>query len=115
MKNALAFVGLCVVCALPAMSADGPPAEAFRVLPPAAVEGPTITPYLEYQTEMAWREDDPRRKEWAQIRTEQIDSLRRKIRENLLDMLGGLPERTPLNPHITGTIRWMAFISKSSF
>ena len=106
MKNALAFVVLCVVCALPAMSADGPPAEAFRVLPPAAAEGPTITPYLKYQTEMAWREDDARRKDWAQIRTEaELIRLQRKMQENLLAMLGGLPqERTPLHPRITGTI-----------
>jgi hypothetical protein len=105
MKKALVFVGLCVVCALPAMSADGPPPEAFRVLPVAA-EGPTITPYLKYQAEMAWREDDARRNEWAQIRTEaELIGLQRKMQDSLLAMLGGLPEeRTPLHPRITGKI-----------
>ena len=44
-----------------------PPSEAFRVLPPASI----ITPYLQYQTEMAWQQDDERRKAWEGIRTEQ--------------------------------------------
>src|SRR6476660_934445 len=103
MKNALIIVGLCLVSVLPAMAADGPPPEDFRVLSPVATEGPTITPYLKYQTEMAWRQDDARRTEWAQIRTEsELIRLQRKMQENLLAMLGGLPaERTPLHPRIT--------------
>ena len=48
---------------------DVPPADAFRVLPESA-EGPSITPYLRYQTELAWRQDDDRRKRWEAIRTE---------------------------------------------
>ena len=106
MKNILIVFGLCAVCALPAMGADGPPPEAFRVLPVAGAEAPTITPYLEYQTEMAWRQDDERRKEWAQIRTEaDLTRLQNRMRQQLLAMLGGLPkERTPLHPRITGSI-----------
>jgi len=33
------------------------PAEAFRVLPPPDAEGPQITPYLLYQTSLAWHQD----------------------------------------------------------
>jgi predicted dehydrogenase len=47
------------------------PAEAFRVLPPAVKEGPVITPYLQYQTEMAWEQNGQRRIAWEGIRTEQ--------------------------------------------
>jgi pimeloyl-ACP methyl ester carboxylesterase len=66
---------------------------------------------LKYQTEMAWSQDDQRRKTWAGIRTEQ-DLLRvqREIEAQLLAMLGGLPrERTPLRPQITGTIQMDGF------
>ena len=111
MKNALVIVALCGLCVLPAIGADGPPPEAFRVLPPVATEGPTITPYLKYQTEMAWRQDDARRKEWDQIRTEaDLIRLQRKMEGSLLAMLGGLPaERTPLHPRITGKIAMEGF------
>jgi len=102
---------LCLGSALGALGADSPPAEAFRVLPPAGAEAPTITPYLRYQTEMAWRQDDERLKEWAQIRTEEdLRRVQRKMEESLLAMLGGLPaERTPLRPRITGKIAMDGF------
>ncbi len=103
--------GLCAAWALTAAAADAPPAEAFRVLPPAATEAPAITPYLKYQTEMAWQEDDQRRKAWEGIQTEQdLLGVQRKLEEQLLAMLGGLPtERTPLHPQITGKIRMDGF------
>ena len=46
------------------------PDGSFRVLPPVSAEGPSITPYLKYQTEMAWDQDEQRRKKWEGIRTE---------------------------------------------
>src|SRR6266480_579712 len=97
------FFAFSVLCAA---AADMPPADAFRVLPPPSAEGPVITPYLKYQTEMAWRQDDLRRKSWEGIRTEQdLLRIQKEIRTNLLSMLGGLPaHKTPLNPHITGRI-----------
>ena len=89
---------------------DVPPADAFRVLPESA-EGPSITPYLRYQTELAWRQDDERRKRWGGIRTEQeLIQLQQELRKHLLNMLGGLPtEKTPLNPQITGRIPMKGF------
>src|SRR5215469_5633128 len=89
---------------------DVPPADAFRVLPESA-EGPSITPYLRYQTELAWRQDDERRKRWEGIRTEQeLLRLQQELRNHLLNMLGGLPtEKTPLNPQITGRIPMNGF------
>ena len=106
------ILGLCAACALPAVAADAPPDDAFRVLPTnTKAEAPSITPYLRYQTAVAWQQDEERRKAWEGIRTEE-DLLRvqRSIEKNLLAMLGGLPvERTPLHPRITGKIQMDGF------
>jgi len=91
-------------------SQDVPPASSFLVLP-SPVEGPRITPYLKYQTEMAWLQDEERRKRWEALQTE--DDLRRlqqELRNSFLKMLGGLPaNKTPLNPQITGRIQMNGF------
>ena len=94
-----------------AAASDAPPPEAFRVLPPVTTEAPTITDYLRYQTDMAWRQDDERRKSWATIRTEQdLRKVQQQLRQSLLTMLGGLPSvKTPLNPRVTGKIQMDGF------
>src|SRR5438445_85185 len=105
------ILGFFAFSVLSAAAADTPAADAFRVLPPPSAEAPVITPYLKYQTEMAWQQDDLRRKSWEGIRTE-LDLLRiqTEVRANLLSMLGGLPaHKTPLNPHITGKIQMDGF------
>lgn len=109
--RALFILGFCLTWVRTATATNEPPADAFRVLPAAATEGPAITSYLKYQTEMAWRQDDERRKTWAGIRTEQdLRRLQRQLEKQLLAMLGGLPgERTPLHQQITGTIRMDGF------
>src|SRR4051794_8088347 len=88
-----------------ALAADAPTAESFRVLPPAA-EGPAISDYLKYQTEMAWDQDAHRQQIWANIRTEKdLLKMQDSIRQQLLAMLGNFPaEKTPLHPQITGKI-----------
>jgi Acetyl xylan esterase (AXE1) len=108
----LLILGLCVASTAWVAAADAPPAEAFRVLPPAAKEGPVITPYLRYQTEMAWEQDDQRRKAWEGIRTERdLLNIQQEVEGHLLSMLGGLPsERTPLHPRITGKIPMDGFL-----
>jgi len=70
-----------------------PPPEAFSVLP-VAPSGPQITPYLQYQTQLAWREDEKRMRVWDGIRTEQ-DLLRvqKEIHQKLLTMLGDCPQQ----------------------
>src|SRR5207253_7400949 len=106
-RNAMRLLTALLFAAVVAASAqDAPPADAFRVLSTRSGEHPEITPYLKYQTEIAWREDDERRKEWEQIHTNtDLIRIQKKLRANLLAMLGGLPKRkTPLNPHITGRI-----------
>src|ERR1700730_799751 len=94
-------------CVSWAAVAEAPPSEAFRVLPPASI----ITPYLKYQTEMAWQQDNARRKTWEGLRTEQdLLTLQREVERHLLEMVGGLPsERTPLHPRIAGTVQMDGF------
>ena len=111
MKRIL-VAGLCTACVLRLFAAEAPPAEYFRVLPaPATGEAPSITPYLKYQTEMSWHQDEERRKDWAQIRTEEdLLRIQRKLEKELLAMVGGLPsQKTPLNPQITGKIPMNGF------
>src|SRR5205085_4552721 len=88
--RAITIFAFCVALTAATRGADMPPAEAFRVLPPAAKETPVISPYLKYQTEMAWKEDDQRVKNWGGIRTEQdLLRIQRELERHLLAMLGG--------------------------
>jgi dienelactone hydrolase len=101
---------MVVWAAASALGGSAPPPEAFSVLPLAS-SGPQITPYLQYQTELAWREDEARMRVWDGIRTEQdLLRVRKEIRQKLLTMLGGLPTtRTPLHPRVTGRIAMDGF------
>ena len=96
---------LCLVSA--GLPAAGPPAEAFKVLEPAPRQGRQITPYLSYQVETAWRQDEVRKARLAAVRTESdLLQLQRRVRRSLLEIIGGLPgSKTPLNPKITGRIQ----------
>ena len=98
--------GASLMCA----RAQEPSPESFRVLPNRP-EGPNISPYLEYQTAMAWRQDGLRRKRWEAIGSEkELLALQKELREQLLKMLGGLPtDKTPLNARITGRIEMPGF------
>lgn len=109
-RRRLQLLIFCILAISYCSGQDVPSADAFRVLPKPA-EGPSITPYLRYQTEMAWQQDDERRKRWEAIGTErQLLQLQQELRNHLLQMLGGLPaERTPLNPRITGRIQMKGF------
>src|SRR5947199_5511172 len=106
------IAGLCAVSAVTAFGVDGPLPQAFQIFPDTSQrEAPSITPYLRYQTEIAWQQDDARRRAWGEIRTEEdLKRVQDKIEENLLGMLGGLPvEKTPLRARITGTIAMEGF------
>ena len=83
-----------------------PAKDAFQVLRQEA-PGPRITPYLRYQLDLAWRQDEERARKWEGLRDE-VDLLnfQRQLREKLLDMIGGLPaDKTELHPEITGKIQ----------
>ena len=109
--NRALTLALYATCSLPAIAGDAPPADAFRVLPAVASEGPAIPPYLRYQTEQAWREDDQRRKAWTAIRTqEDLYRVQQDLKRHLVAMLGDLPsERTPLHAKVTATIQMDGF------
>jgi cephalosporin-C deacetylase-like acetyl esterase len=88
-------------------AAQGVPSkEAFQVMRPTPA-GPRITPFLQYQIDQAWQQDEVRQKLWRSIRTEK-DFLKEQsmLRQKLLQMIGGLPsEKTALHPRITGKIQ----------
>jgi hypothetical protein len=112
----VAMAAMCAATATGQKSVDAtresaPPAEAFRVLLPADVAGPQITPYLLYQTQLAWDQDARRRERWSQVKSEgDLLRLRAELRKSLLEMIGGLPtEKTDLHPTVTGTIAGNGF------
>lgn len=88
-----------------------PPAEAFRVLPHSEAEGPEITPYLLYQTTLAWHQDELRQARWSRVKTEDdLFRLRGELRRSVLEMIGGLPaEKTDLHVTITGRVAAKGF------
>lgn len=83
-----------------------PSQDAFQILRPGPA-GPQMTPYLRYQLDLAWRQDEARRRKWELVRNEgEVLKLRQELREKLLKMIGGLPtEKTELHPEITGKIQ----------
>ena len=109
MRTVLLIV-ICVLQTASLWAADTPPPEAFRVLP-QSTSGPAITPYLKYQTELAWRQDEQRRNKWASLNSEKdLFQFQQEMRKHLLEMLGGLPTtKSPLNPQITGRIQMKGF------
>ncbi|MEO6909521.1 MAG: acetylxylan esterase [Edaphobacter sp.] len=74
-------------------------------MPPVA-EGAQITPYLQYQTQLAWQQDSLRQARWAEVKSESdLKALQAETRASLLKMIGGLPqEKTPLHATITGRV-----------
>ena len=90
---------------------SAPSAEAFRVLPLPDAEGQAITPYLLYQTSLAWHQDELRRARWSQVKTESdLLKLRAELKKSVLEMIGGLPtEKTDLRATITGRISGRRF------
>ncbi|HEV2401048.1 MAG TPA: acetylxylan esterase [Candidatus Sulfotelmatobacter sp.] len=110
MKNIL-IVSVCILWSVTLSGTDRPSPDALRVLPQNAVPGPSIAPYLRYQSEMAWRQDDQRCSRWASLSTERdLLQLQQEMRNHLLEMIGGLPTtKTPLNPQITGRIQMRGF------
>ena len=85
---------------------ESPAKDAFPVLREETA-GPRITPYLRYQLDLAWRQDEAATRKWEAIQNErELLNFQRQLREKLLEMIGGLPaEKTELHPEITGKIQ----------
>ena len=92
------------------LAQDAPPADAFEVMQQPKA-GPRITPFLQYQLDEAWRQDEAQQKTWESIKTEEdLQRLQKQLRASLLEMIGGLPERkTDLHARITGKIQMEGF------
>ena len=88
-----------------------PDAEVFTVIKKNQAYGPKITALLRYQTALAWKQDEVRRENLKNIKTEkELLALQHATREKLLAMIGGLPvEKTPLRPQIQGKIQMNGF------
>jgi hypothetical protein len=86
-------------------------ADVFTVIKNTQPYGPKITPLLRYETALAWKQDDVRRENLKNIKTEkELAALQHATREKLLVMIGGLPEeKTPLRPQIQGKIQMNGF------
>src|SRR5256714_1516647 len=90
---------------------DSPPAQAFFVREQPLPPGPRITPFLQYQAEQAWSEDNDRIKAWDAIHNErEFLKTQSELRQKLLQMIGGLPEvKTELHPRVTGRVQMDGF------
>jgi len=115
-KNLLRRVaGACFLCTpvscWAATAEDLPPAPAFFVSTPTSRQSPEVTPYLLYQTNIAWQQDQRRLARWAQVKTEdELLILRKELRTSVLEMIGGLPaEKTGLHATITGRVAGDSF------
>ena len=88
----------CMLCAGVAAAA-----EQGLDLPAASIPDAMLHRYWLRQADQAaqrWQEEYEARKTPAQI-----SSYQARLREKFLDAIGGLPQRTPLNARVTGTIR----------
>ena len=103
------LLGTIALCALAAD--DPPPPQAFRLREQPLPPGPRITPFLQYQAEQAWSEDNDRLKAWDAIHNErELLKMQDEVRQKLLQMIGGLPEvKTDLHPRVTGRIQMDGF------
>src|SRR5713101_4224859 len=98
--------------ALHALAAENPPApQSFFVREQPLPPGPRITPFLQYQAEQAWREDDDRQRVWDSIHDQrELLKTQDELRQKLLQMIGGLPAvKTDLHPRVTGKIQMDGF------
>jgi len=112
MIRACILAVLAGTMAMHALAADDPPApQSFLVREQPLPPGPRITPFLQYQAEQAWREDDDRRKAWDAIHDQKaLLKTQEELRQKLLEMIGGLPAaKTDLHPRVTGKIQMDGF------
>src|SRR5262245_40836454 len=81
-----AGIALCAALSAAAMvlsAQETAPKDAFEILGQEPA-GPRITPYLRYQLDLAWRQDEARRKEWEGIRDErELLQLQQELRTKL--------------------------------
>jgi hypothetical protein len=106
LSTGIALLAALSGAAMALSAQEVPLKDAFQILRPGPA-GPRMTPYLRYQLDLAWRQDEARRRKWGAIRDEgELLKLQQELRAGLLEMIGGLPEeKTELHPEITGKIQ----------
>jgi len=104
------LVGAGAFCSL--AGTDPPPPQAFQVLKQPLPPGPRVTPYLRYQAEQAWKQDEARQQAWEAIRNKgMLLKTQDELRQKLLQMIGGLPAvKTDLHAVITGKVQMDGFV-----
>src|SRR5262245_12888530 len=87
-------------------AAERPSVETLLVERARPEPGPRITPFLRFQLDRAWDQDEGRRATFSGVRTEaDLRALQADLRTKALDIIGGLPEvRAPLNARVTGSL-----------
>ncbi len=94
-------VCLCLV-GIASVSAD----ENLRVLP-ETIGGVAVCDMMNhYLRQQAQREFEEWKRDYEQRKTaEQVSEYQKRLRAKFIDVLGGFPDRTPLNPQVTGVVR----------
>ena len=96
------FTGLLCLLAAGALAAEGQSLDVPPEKIPGDKPGAMMRRYWLRQAEQAfqrWQADYENRKT-----PEQIAAYQKRLREKFLEAIGGLPERTPLKPKVTGTV-----------
>lgn len=80
--------------------------ENLRVLP-ETIDGVSASKIMgHYLRQQARREFENWKREYEQRKTaEQVAEYQKRLREKFIEVLGGLPNRTPLNPQVTGVVK----------
>ncbi|MGD8501800.1 MAG: acetylxylan esterase, partial [Phycisphaerales bacterium] len=94
-----------IVCLVLMLGAAGSANEDLRVLPEnidGVAPGDMMSHYLRGRAEVQF--ENWRNRYEQRTTPEQIAEYQSRLREKFIEALGGLPERTPLNPKITGTV-----------
>ncbi len=107
MKHCIQLISCLVVSFTTARGVVEAAQDPFTVKNSVPVRGRQITPYLRYQVEQAWQQDERRLARLRSVQTEgDLLGLQAELRSNLLAMIGGLPaSKTPLNARVTGTVQ----------
>ena len=99
-RIAVVVVCLCLVN-IAGVSAD----ENLRVLP-ETINGVSVSKIMgHYLRQQAARQFENWKREYEKRKTaEQVSEYQKRLRAKFIEVLGGLPERTPLNPQVTGVV-----------
>ena len=80
--------------------------EDLRVLPEKIDNSAPSDMMSHYLRRLAGQKFEDWKSRYEQRKTpEQIAEYQKQLREKFIEALGGLPERTPLNPHVTGVVK----------